>query len=139
MAEVVNMPKLGFDMAEGVLIRWVVSEGQAIEKGQVLAEIETDKATVEVEASASGTVRKHFVSEGTSVPVGHAIAVIGDADEQLDLASLIGSEPAVPASPESTPETEALTVAAPADAALAGQGSEYPQGAKASPVARRMA
>ena len=49
MADVVTMPKLGFDMAEGTLVRWVVQEGETIAKGAVLAEIETDKATVEVE------------------------------------------------------------------------------------------
>ncbi len=52
MAEIVNMPKLGFDMAEGTLVRWVVHEGETIAKGSVLAEIETDKATVEVEVAA---------------------------------------------------------------------------------------
>ena len=49
MAEVVTMPKLGFDMAEGTLVRWVIAEGEEVEKGRCLAEIETDKATVEVE------------------------------------------------------------------------------------------
>ncbi len=48
MAETVTMPKLGFDMAEGTLVRWVVPEGQEVKKGGVLAEIDTDKATVEV-------------------------------------------------------------------------------------------
>ena len=49
MAQTVNMPKLGFDMAEGTLVRWVANEGDQISKGTVLVEIETDKATVEVE------------------------------------------------------------------------------------------
>ena len=49
MAETISMPKLGFDMREGVLVRWVKNEGETINKGDVLAEIETDKATVEVE------------------------------------------------------------------------------------------
>ena len=54
MAEIVTMPKLGFDMAEGLLVRWAVSEGEEIEKGQLIAEIETDKATVEVESPMPG-------------------------------------------------------------------------------------
>jgi pyruvate dehydrogenase E2 component (dihydrolipoamide acetyltransferase) len=54
MAETVMMPKLGFDMAEGTLVRWVRIEGEPVNKGEVLAEIETDKATVEVESSFSG-------------------------------------------------------------------------------------
>ena len=50
MAEVINMPKLGFDMAEGILVRWIKAEDEQVNKGEVLAEIETDKATVEVES-----------------------------------------------------------------------------------------
>ncbi len=76
MAETVTMPKLGFDMAEGVLVRWVKKENEKITKGEVLAEIETDKATVEVESPYSGVVAKYLVDQGTSVPVGNPIAVI---------------------------------------------------------------
>src|SRR3990170_3952099 len=90
MAEIVSMPKLGFDMAEGTLVRWVISEGEMVEKGAVLAEIETDKATVEVESSVSGIVRRHLVEEGVAVPVGEPIAVVGAADEELDLEALTG-------------------------------------------------
>ncbi len=84
MAETISMPKLGFDMREGVLVRWVKSEGEDITKGDVLAEIETDKATVEVESSASGKVRKLLASQGDSIPVGAPIAIIGTADEKID-------------------------------------------------------
>jgi pyruvate dehydrogenase E2 component (dihydrolipoamide acetyltransferase) len=84
MAETISMPKLGFDMAEGTLIRWVKNEGENVNKGDVLAEIETDKATVEVESSASGVVRKLLVEEGSVVPVGDPIAVVGSADEKID-------------------------------------------------------
>src|SRR5512142_1934498 len=83
MAETISMPKLGFDMAEGTLVRWVKNEGENVNKGDVLAEIETDKATVEVESSASGVVRKLLVEEGTVVPVGDPIAVVGSADEKI--------------------------------------------------------
>ena len=69
MAETINMPKLGFDMAEGLLVRWVKQVGENINKGDVLAEIETDKATVEVESSASGVVLQLIVDQGTMVPV----------------------------------------------------------------------
>ena len=84
MAETISMPKLGFDMAEGTLIRWVKNEGENVNKGDVLAEIETDKATVEVESSASGVVRKLLVDEGSVVPVGDPIAVVGSADEKIE-------------------------------------------------------
>ena len=84
MAETISMPKLGFDMAEGTLVRWVKKVGETINKGEVLAEIETDKATVEVDSSASGVVRKLLVDEGAVVPVGTPIAVVGTADEKLE-------------------------------------------------------
>lgn len=84
MAETVNMPKLGFDMAEGTLVRWVKGEGDSVAKGDVLAEIETDKATVEVESSFGGVVARHLVEEGTSVPVGDPIAIIGAPGEKIE-------------------------------------------------------
>jgi len=84
MAETISMPKLGFDMSEGVLVHWVKNEGENINKGDVLAEIETDKATVEVESSAGGVVRKLLASEGDVVPVGAPIAIVGTADEKIE-------------------------------------------------------
>src|SRR6266508_3668428 len=84
MAETISMPKLGFDMAEGTLVRWVKNEGENINKGDVLAEIETDKATVEVESSASGVVRKLLVEAGSVVPIGDPIAIVGSADEKIE-------------------------------------------------------
>jgi len=83
MADTINMPKLGFDMAEGTLVRWVKKVGETISKGDVLAEIETDKATVEVESSASGVVRSLLVDEGAVVPVNSPIAIVGTADEVI--------------------------------------------------------
>jgi pyruvate dehydrogenase E2 component (dihydrolipoamide acetyltransferase) len=93
MAETISMPKLGFDMAEGTLIRWVRNEGENVNKGDVLAEIETDKATVEVESSASGVIRKLLVEEGSVVPVGDPIAVVGSADEPIAETPTKVSEP----------------------------------------------
>ena len=92
MAEIVTMPKLGFDMAEGTLIRWVKKEGDKVEKGELLAEIETDKATVEVESQFSGVVLKHLVKEGTAVPVNKPIAAVGEAGEKVDETALGGGE-----------------------------------------------
>ncbi len=84
MAETINMPKLGFDMAEGTLVRWVKQVGENINKGDVLAEIETDKATVEVESSASGVILQLMVDQGSVVPVNAPIAVIGAEGEKVD-------------------------------------------------------
>ena len=92
MAEIVTLPKLGFDMAEGTLIRWVKKEGDKVEKGELLAEIETDKATVEVESQFSGVVLKHLVKEGTAVPVSKPIAAVGEAGEKVDETALGGGE-----------------------------------------------
>lgn len=149
MAEIVNMPKLGFDMAEGTLVRWVVPEGGEIAKGSVLAEIETDKATVEVESAFSGVVLRHLIQEGTPIPVGDPIAVIGEQGENVDLASLGAGTPAAeapapksaeePAAPEpapaSAPAPAAPVKAAPVAEAIPG----LPEGVRASPLARRMA
>ena len=85
MAETISMPKLGFDMAEGKLVRWVKQVGEEIKKGDVLAEIETDKATVEVESSASGVVLQLIVDQGAMVPVNAPIAVIGAAGEKVEV------------------------------------------------------
>ncbi len=84
MSETVMMPKLGFDMQEGTLVRWVKAEGDNVTKGEVLAEIETDKATVEVESSHTGLVAQQLVKPGDVVPVGSPIAVIAQPGEKVE-------------------------------------------------------
>ncbi|KAA3642339.1 MAG: 2-oxo acid dehydrogenase subunit E2 [Chloroflexi bacterium] len=148
MADIVNMPKLGFDMAEGTLIAWVKGEGETIDKGELLAEIETDKATVEVESNFAGTVLKQLVTEGAIVPVSSPIAVIGEAGEEVDVDALMAeaggdaTEEAAatpePAAPSPAPAAPA-PVSTPAPAATPAGNSSLPGGVKASPVARRMA
>ncbi len=138
MATVVAMPKLGFDMAEGLLVRWVKRAGEPVEKGEVLAEIETDKATVEVEATAAGVLRNQLVAEKISVPVGAPIAVIGTAEEPIDLPALLGEavapdSPVVPAAAPVAPGAPAVHL--PATAPATGEAGPV----KASPLARRLA
>ena len=132
MAETISMPKLGFDMAEGLLVRWVKQVGETINKGDVLAEIETDKATVEVESSASGVVLQLIVDQGTMVPVNAPIAIVGAAGEVVSDQSPAISEKKVdekPA-PQSAPIVDSVAQAsAPLDA-----GS-----VKASPLAKKIA
>jgi len=136
MATVVTMPKLGFDMAEGTLVRWVRGVGETVQKGEVLAEIETDKATVEVEASVSGVVRKHLVGEGVAVPIGTPIAIIGTADEPIDdIAGLAAAQRQPGAAPAAT-ATPSQPTLAPAAETTPGR---IPSGVRASPLARRMA
>ncbi len=74
---------MGYDMQEGTLVRWLKSEDDSVTLGELIAEVETDKAVVEIEATAAGTVLKLLVDEGTSVPVGEAIAVIGEPGEDI--------------------------------------------------------
>jgi pyruvate dehydrogenase E2 component (dihydrolipoamide acetyltransferase) len=148
MAEVINMPKLGFDMAEGTLVRWVKSEGDRIERGEVLAEIETDKATVEVESQASGTILKLLAEEGAVLPIGKPIAVVGESGEEVDVDALTGGASEESAEAEARPAKEPRPAEASAEPAPAKQapssepepsGNGYPGGVKASPVARRLA
>jgi pyruvate dehydrogenase E2 component (dihydrolipoamide acetyltransferase) len=73
----VTMPKLGFDMLEGTIVRWLMREGDPIAIGDVIAEVETDKAIVELEAQAKGTLLSIAAPEGTLVPVGGVLAYIG--------------------------------------------------------------
>lgn len=82
MAFEVTMPQMGADMTEGTLLKWLKNVGDVIARGDILAEIETDKATVELEAFEGGTFLKQVVSEGDVVPVGDIIALLGDPSEK---------------------------------------------------------
>ena len=128
------MPKMGYDMREGTVVRWHKREGETVARGEVIADIETDKATVEFEAYTGGVMQRLVAQEGIPVPVGEAIAVIGDPAEEIA---------AVP-----TPVAAAATVAAPAPAIAAVSVSQaapvpVPAGTdgevRASPIARRLA
>jgi pyruvate dehydrogenase E2 component (dihydrolipoamide acetyltransferase) len=144
MAETINMPKLGFDMAEGVLVRWVKQIGETINKGDVLAEIETDKATVEVESSASGVVLQHIVDQGTVVPVNAPIAVIGAEGEKVDAPAQAPSKvekPVVSESKEQKSADEKPAAPSQPTTAPAQQASSPLEGdrVKASPLAKKIA
>src|SRR5579863_5009252 len=79
----VEMPKMGDTMEEGKILRWIKQEGDTVKKGESLAEVETDKVNIEIEAFASGVLRKILVPEGNSAPIGAGIALIGTPDEPL--------------------------------------------------------
>ena len=76
MSTELTMPMLGEVMEEGIVTSWLVEEGQVVEKGQIILEIETDKAVAEVESPASGVVTKILVPEGETVPINTPLAVI---------------------------------------------------------------
>lgn len=146
MADIVTMPKLGFDMAEGTLLRWVKKEGDKVEKGELLAEIETDKATVEVESQYSGVVLKHLVTEGTPVPVNNPIAAVGAEGETYEAAAAqAAAKPAdKPAKAEEKPAKQEpaakSATPAPAKAEQPADGDgRLPDGVRASPLARKIA
>jgi pyruvate dehydrogenase E2 component (dihydrolipoamide acetyltransferase) len=131
MAEIVTMPKLGFDMAEGILVEWVKQVGDAVDENDVIAIIETDKANVEVTPFKTGVLRELLVEAGSTIPVGEPIAVIGNADEEIDLAAF-GLETAAP---------DARPQAAEAEETPPARESRptTPDRVIASPVTRRMA
>jgi pyruvate dehydrogenase E2 component (dihydrolipoamide acetyltransferase) len=138
MAETISMPKLGFDMAEGLLVRWVKQVGETINKGDVLAEIETDKATVEVESSASGVVLQLIVDQGTMVPVNAPIAVVGAAGEKVDVKPTTDSGPQTTATPQSPPTVDSVpSGSSSADSSSIVHGQ--PSTLKASPLAKKIA
>jgi pyruvate dehydrogenase E2 component (dihydrolipoamide acetyltransferase) len=134
MAETINMPKLGFDMAEGVLVRWVKQVGENIDKGDVLAEIETDKATVEVESPASGVILQFMVDQGDVVPVSAPIAIVGEEGEEVEAPAATPEKSEEKA--EEKPASENTTDPAPTQ-----QASSTPEGdrIKASPLAKKIA
>ena len=142
MAETINMPKLGFDMAEGTLVRWVKQVGENINKGDVLAEIETDKATVEVESSASGVVLEHIVDQGTVVPVNAPIAIVGAEGEKVEAPKAEGGKPkadekkAVSGKQKEEPAAQTQPAVAPVQQAAAPVETGP---VKASPLAKKIA
>src|SRR5207245_10571138 len=79
----VEMTKMGDSMEESKILRWIKKEGEPVKKVEMLAEVETDKVNIEIEAFASGILRKIIVPEGTAAPVGSKIALIGASDEPL--------------------------------------------------------
>ncbi|HAH00306.1 MAG TPA: pyruvate dehydrogenase complex dihydrolipoamide acetyltransferase [Ktedonobacter sp.] len=149
----VNMPRLSDTMQEGTIAHWLKKLGDEIKKGDILAEIETDKATMDLEAYEEGTLQKILVQEGETVPIGQAVALIGSgaADqtqaqtETSDAKTGADGAAAAPTKVASLPSKEANTQSSPAQ----GQEQSLPVHSsaqstdrgtiKASPLARRIA
>ena len=128
MATNVVMPQMGYDMREGTVVRWHKQEGDTVDRGEVIADIETDKATVEFEAYTGGVLGRIVAEAGIAVPVGQLIAIITEPGEAVPEAaapapSAAPAPVAAPPAPEPTP--------APAPSADGG--------VRASPIARRLA
>ncbi len=137
----VVLAKLSPTMEEGTIVKWTKNEGDAVKVGDVLAEIETDKANMEMEALGDGVLRKILVPAGGKAPVGALIGVVAGADEDIQ-ALLAEAKDAAPASaaPQTPakPPVPAAPVAAPAPAPTAAPAPEGGR-LKASPLARAMA
>jgi pyruvate dehydrogenase E2 component (dihydrolipoamide acetyltransferase) len=153
MISKVVLAKLSPTMEEGQIVKWSKSEGDKVKVGDILAEIETDKANMEMEALAEGVLRKILVPAGSTAPVGSLIGVIAGADEDIsELLATAGSaskaqEPAAPRPAESEAKTQPAATPRPAPPAEPSAGprpsavSPASEGGrvKASPLARRMA
>lgn len=127
----VEMPKMTDTMQEGQLVAWLVEEGATIAAGDVIAQVETDKATMDVEAYDDGVLLRRVAQEGDSLPIGGLIAVLGEKGESADAILgryAQGAEGETPKEKEAQPE-RAAQQAAPEDG----------RGVRSSPLARRMA
>src|SRR5215208_4325486 len=113
MATKVVMEALSPTMEEGRLVKWNKNEGDQVKSGDVLAEVETDKAVMELVARGDGVLRKRLANEGDASPVGTLLAVIANADENID--AIVGASPA------------AAPAAAPPQSAQAAQGAQAAQ------------
>ena len=133
MATSIVMPQMGYDMREGTVVRWYKKEGDPVARGEVIADIETDKATVEFEAFVGGVLRKIVAQEGVAVPVGNLIAVITGPDEALPEGLLTG-----PGTEAKTPQPSAAPGAQEVNAAPAAPAAPVGE-VRASPIARRLA
>lgn len=155
MISEVVMPQMGADMTEGTLVRWIKHEGDPVERGEIIAEIETDKANVEIEAFEGGIFRKTLASEGDVVAVGEVIALIGDASDDISRYTSGGgngavndsgqtattaatAQPAVAPPEPAQPVVASAAPARPAPAAAPADGAT-PERLRVSPVARRIA
>jgi pyruvate dehydrogenase E2 component (dihydrolipoamide acetyltransferase) len=105
MATQVIMPKLSPTMEEGQLSRWLKKEGDKVSMGEPLAEIDTDKATMEMQALGSGVLRKILIQEGESAPLGQIIAIIGEPDEDISAITAQTATSQAPKAPAQTEET----------------------------------
>lgn len=136
----IEMPKLSDTMTEGTVVRWIKKEGDEVEIGDIIAEIETDKATMEMEAFDEGFLSQISIQEGGKAPVGSVIAVLledGEGD-----APAAPAQASVSAAPEKTPEpadAPAPAAAPPAPTPLANGAQPGAARIKASPLAKKIA
>jgi len=143
MANIIEMPKLSDTMTVGTLIKWLKKEGDAVKSGDMLAEVETDKATMELESFFDGTLLSIFVKAGSQVPLGAALCAIGKPGEKVeapapkaaDVAAAQAPAPVAATAPSPAPAPAPAPVPAPVPAAAAAPAGRI----KVSPLARKLA
>ncbi|MBC6698282.1 pyruvate dehydrogenase complex dihydrolipoamide acetyltransferase [Hymenobacter puniceus] len=126
MAEIIKMPKMSDTMTEGVIASWLKKVGDKVKSGDILAEVETDKATMELENYEDGTLLHIGPQAGESVPVDGLLAIVGKEGEDIS-ALLGGAAPAAPAPTEAAPAPEAAPAAEAAPAPAAAPAPEAPK------------
>lgn len=139
MAEIIEMPKLSDTMTTGTLVKWLKKEGETVTNGDKLAEVETDKATMELENFDEGVILKCYVAEGDQVDVGAPVCAIGEKGE--DAPEVEGSSGGSAAAESSTQEAEEEAPAEEEPEETATEATEEDSGerVKASPLARKIA
>ncbi len=115
MAEVIRMPKMSDTMTEGVIVSWLKNVGDAVKPGDILAEVETDKATMELENFIKGTLLHIGIPAGGSVPVDALIAIVGNAGEDISALLANTAAPAASPAPSSTPPAEVPIASTPTE------------------------
>ncbi len=140
MAVEIPMPRLSDTMERGTVARWAKKEGDAIAEGEVLADIETDKATMELESYETGVLLKILVQEGESAELGAPIALVGEAGEVVDVPAATNGDAAAAPTEEAAPsEASPPPAAAVAERPARIESSTGTNELRASPIARRMA
>jgi len=141
MAKYIEMPKLSDTMTEGTLLKWRKKEGDKVQVGDILAEVETDKATMEMEAFDDGILHKFLVTEGSKVPIGGKLALVLGKGEQPPAEVEAPAEKPAPAPKESSSTAPApSTASAPAAPAASSKTAKSEGGrVKASPLAKKIA
>src|SRR5436190_900 len=137
MATKVFMEALSPTMEEGRLVKWLKNEGDAVKSGEALAEVETDKAIMELVARGDGVLRKRLINEGDTAPVGTLAGVIATADENID-ALIAGAGAPAAAAPAPAAE-KAAAPAASAAASSVPRAPEESQGEASTPPQQRAA
>lgn len=110
MAEIIRMPKMSDTMTEGVVVKWLVKEGDTVKSGDIIAEVETDKATMDFECYSKGTLLHIAAGEGQAVPVDGIVAIVGQPGE--DFSALLSGSQATAAASNNAPAAEPVNTAA---------------------------